>query len=127
MCVVQNVMPLLLSALVESRGLEPSAAGFFASATMAGGTVATAASALWIRRVASWPRATVASALFAVIAYLGLMVVDEYFMTLALAFAAGAANGNLHAPPTALLSDLDSPTRGFALMLGRSMRTKLHT
>jgi MFS family permease len=115
-----NLMPLVLSSLATAHSLGPAQVGLFASACQAGSMVSTLASALWVRRVRSWPRATVVSALLTAAAYGCIMAVDgaSYPATLAFAFVTGCGNGSLHAAPTALLSDTKSPTRGFALTIG---------
>lgn len=116
-----NLMPLVLSSLAKQQSLGPGAVGFFAVAIMSGSMASTIVSAFWIRRVASWPHATALFSLCATLGYAALMapwIRDSYYTTLALAFVVGIGNGSLHAAPTALISDTDSPSRGFALTIG---------
>ena len=112
-----NVMPLILSSLARARPLTDSQIGFFASAVMGGAMVATLASVLWIRRF-SWRLTSLVAALAATAALFGLMVLENYFAMLAVAFVLGCGQAAMIAPPIALLSDTDTPTRNFAVMVG---------
>jgi len=107
---------MILSSLTASKGWSQSQVGFFASSYMAGAMVSTLASVLWIRRL-SWRVAVLAGALSSALGLWALMGLENFGGVLVLIFAVGSGHAAMAAPAVAAISDTDSTSRNFAVLI----------
>jgi predicted MFS family arabinose efflux permease len=111
------IMPLVLGAAAETRGIDDQQLGFIAGIFMLGMFFVTASGVFWIRRV-RWRRTLWICALVAAVGYAIPIVSTSYPVLLLSMAVCGIACGAGYSITIACLGDSRVPERGFGMTWG---------